>query len=299
MSIRAEKNTELKHEGGNRVTGMGEGVQVTLSEEEQMGAGLDGGDRAIAQFSRGSLYAETNQFGTQSKQFHLQPDVAAVSSAFAFPHALSTTKHPIQDFWVYDGAHPALAATGKIATSRDQILPDRRIMEQDAVEYQRVGAKKGWMFNGSPQQEGPGPSKGGENFPTHTSDGFIQSTPKWFPTPRDAQKQIAALRETPAVDITNNARGIGVTGGGSGNGGMAGGYKEVNPERLKTLPIPMAKYNWTGTRLVGTGREDQGGGGLGSGAGGYRAGYGAMYPTRPVYPQRRTTGLARVTQNAA
>jgi len=80
---------------------------------------------------------------------------------------------------------------------------------------------------------------------------------------------------------------------------MAGGYKEVNPARLSQLPIPMAKYNWTGTRLSGTGREDQGGGTLGSGAGGFRSGYASKYPTRPSFPVRRTTGLSRVTQNAA
>jgi len=297
--IRKEASNYAREDAGNRVTGMGEGVTVQLSEEERLSAGLPSGDRAVAMFSRGSLRAETNQFGTGGKTFHLKPDVAAISSNFAFPKALEEAKHPVPDFWVYDGAHPGLTDRGKISTSRDQILPDKRIMEQDAVEWQRVGSKKGWMFNGAPQQQGPGPAGGGENMPTHTSDGFVNGMQKWTPVPRSEELQIAATRELPAIDITNNARGIGVTGAGSGNGGMAGGYQEVNPERLKTLPIPMAKYNWTGTRLHGTGREDQGGGGLGSGAGGYRAGYQSQYPVRPVFPQRRTTGLSRVTQNAA
>ena len=155
------------------------------------------------------------------------------------------------------------------------------------------------MFNGPPQQNTPGFS--GENTPTHTSDGFIHRIKdnKWSPMERLPEKQGLATREMPAIDIENNARGIGTTGGGSGNGGMAGGYKEVNPARLSQLPIPMAKYNWTGTRLHGTGREDQGGGSLGAGAGGFRAGYASQYPTRPSFPVRRTTGLSRVTQNAA
>ena len=147
------------------------------------------------------------------------------------------------------------------------------------------------MFNGTPQQEGPGGS--GEDKATHTSDGFPDRIKqnRWYPEPRSMEKQGLAVRQLPAIDIENNARGIGTTGSGSGNGGMAGGYKEVDPNRLKALPIPMEKFNWTGTRLTGTAREDQG---TGAGAGGYRAGYVSAYPDRPSFPQRHSTGLSRV-----
>lgn len=257
-----------------------------------------GMDRAMKQFSVGSLRAVTNQFGV-AKDFIVEKRVAAQSCDYPYPEVLRTAKHPVQDFWVYDGAMPTIGNQGKITTSRDQILPNRRIREQDAVEWQRVGSKKGWMFNGPPQQDAPGGQ--GENLPSHTDDGFVNNIPsmRWTPIPRSAEKQGLATRQLPAIDIENNARGIGVTGPGSGQGGMSGGYKQINKERLQSLPVPMAKYNWTGTRLVGTGREDQGGGNVGSGAGGYRAGYQSKYPIRPSFPMRRTTGLSRVTQNAA
>lgn len=273
---------------------------MDISEEERPETqGLASSDRAQAEFSHGSLRALTNQNGTGGKSFQLIPSVKAVSSTFSYSEALLKAKHPVQDFWVYDGAHPGLTDRGKISTSLDQVLPDKRITEQDAVEWNRVGSKKGWMFNGSPQQEGPGAS--GENVPTNTNDGFINRVRdnKWVPMERSSEKQGLATREMPAIDIENNARGIGVAGEGSGNGGMAGGYREVNAERLARLPIPMEKYNWTGSRLAGTGREDQGGGTLGSGAGGFRAGYVSKYATRPSFPVRRTTGLSRITQNAA
>lgn len=253
------------------------------------------GDRAMAQFSVGSLYAITNQQGV-SKPFIEDPKVGAFTTGKHIPESLRTARHPVQDFFVYDGAHATIGAQGKVSTSRTQLLPNKRITEQSAIEWNRVGSKKGWMFNGSPQQEGPGGT--GENVPTHTSDGFINNIPKnrWFPVPRSVEKQGRAIRDLPAIDIENNARGIGVTGQGSGNGGMAGGYREINKRRLAALPIPAQKYNWTGTRLAGTGREDQN---PGAGAGGYRAGYASAYPDRPVFPERRTTGLSRVTQNAA
>ena len=253
------------------------------------------GDRAIAQFSAGSLYNVTNQFGV-TKPFIQDPKVGAFTSGVATPSALHDAKHPVQDFWVYDGAHPTIGHMGKMSTSRQQLLPNKRIHERDAVEWNRVGSKKGWMFNGAPQQEGPGGT--GENVPTHTSDGFPNQIKKnkWFPTPRSIEKQILATRQMPAIDIENNSRGIGLTGGGKGNGGMAGGMHEINKERLAALPIPMEKFNWTGSRLAGTGREDQN---PGSGAGGYRAGMQSAYPDRPYFPQRRSTGLSRVTQNAA
>ena len=273
---------------------------MDISEIERPSTeGLKSSDRAKKEFGNKSLRNTTNQQGTNGYEFKLLPSLAAVSSSFPYPEALLKAKHPVQDFWVYDGAHPGLTDRGKISTSIDQILPNKKITEQDAIEWNRIGSKKGWMFNGPPQQNTPGFS--GENTPTHTSDGFIHRIKdnKWSPMERLPEKQGLATREMPAIDIENNARGIGTTGGGSGNGGMAGGYKEVNPARLSQLPIPMAKYNWTGTRLHGTGREDQGGGSLGAGAGGFRAGYASQYPTRPSFPVRRTTGLSRVTQNAA
>lgn len=256
------------------------------------------GDRAMRQFGQGSLRAITNQRGTGGKQFQLEPHVASVSSSFATPDSLRTTKHPVQDFWVYDGAHPTLTDRGKVATSRDQILPDYRIREQDAIEWNRVGSKKGYMFNGRPQ-EAVGAS--GENVPTHTDDGYIFRIKEnaWRPLSRSSDKQGLATRVLPKIDIENNARGIGVTGEGSGNGGMAGGYRAINAARLAALPIPMEKYNWTGSRIHGTGRLDQAAGGEAQGAGGYRAGYRSKYPERPYLPMRRTIGLSRVTQTAA
>lgn len=256
-------------------------------------------DRAIRQFASSSLRAETNQVGTKGYKFKVIPSIAAVSSSFAYPESLRTSKHPVQDFWVYDGAHPGLTDRGKIATSLQQILPNKRVTEQECVEWNRVGSKKGWMFNGPPQQNKPGFS--GENIPTHTSDGYIKRIHenKWEPMERSEEKQGLATRQLPAIDIENNARGIGVTGRGSGNGGMAGGYRAVNSERLAKLPIPMAKFNWTGSRLSGTGREDQGGANLGNGAGGYRSGYASAYPTRPSFPIRRTVGISKTVQNAA
>lgn len=297
--LRAEALNELE-DGGQRVLGRGPDIRIKVSDEDvdpSSGGGMDG-DPAIAQFSTGSIRAQTNQQGV-GQTWGLIPGLAAVSSTFPNPESLRTARHPVPDFWVYDGAHPGLMDRGKIATTREQVMPDRRIREQDAVEWQRVGAKKGWMFNGPPQENAPGFS--GENTPTHTNDGFISRVQdnKWMPTPRSAEKQGLATRDMPKIDTENNARGIGVTGPGSGSGGMAGGYQEINQERLAHLPIPMEKYNWTGTRLRGTGREDQGGSELGSGAGGYRAGYASKYPDRPSFPTRRTAGLSRVTQNAA
>lgn len=274
-----------------------ENIDPNVSETERPETeGIQSGDRAQSQFGYGSLRSHTNQSGTSGREFNLIPSVAAVSSAFPYSEALVRAKHPVQDFWVYDGAHPGLADRGKISTSLDQVLPNKRVKEQDAVEWNRVGSKKGWMFNGTPQQEKPGGT--GENMPTHTSDGFINRVRdnKWFPMERSSEKQGLATRELPAIDINNNARGIGVTGEGSGNGGMAGGYRAVNAERLARLPIPMARFNHTGTRLAGTGREDQG---LGSGAGGRRSGYASSYPIRPSFPLKRTIGISKVTQNAA
>lgn len=244
------------------------------------------------------LRMQTNQMGTEGKTFLLDPRTKAISSEFANSDLLRTTKHPVQDFWVYDGAYNGLLDRGKIATSRDQILPNFRIKEQDAIEWNRVGSKKGWMFNGKPQQAEGGT---GENVATHTDDGFINriGETKWSPLSRSSDKQGLATRVLPKIDIENNARGIGVTGAGSGNGGMAGGYHDINNARLAALPMPMAKYNWTGSRVVGTGRLDQATGGEAQGAGGYRSGYASIYPERPYLPLRTSPGLSRVTQSAA
>ena len=251
------------------------------------------GDRAVAQFSMGSLYATTNQFGV-TKPFIEDPKVGAFTSGKAVPESVRLARHSVPDFYVYDGAHATIAATGKTASSREQLLPKKSVTEQQAVEWNRIGSKKGWMYNG--KQEGPGGT--GENVPTGTQDGWTEHIKQnhWFPLPRSEAKQGLAAREMPAIDITNNARGIGTGGSSRQGGGMQGGYKEVNQDRLKSLPIPMEKFNWTGSRLAGTAREDQGDG---AGAGGYRAGYKSMYPDRPSFPERRTTGLSKVTQNAA
>ena len=296
MSIKPDHDYNFHTRDGRLTGSKGESVSVELSEEDkEKDSRISGGDRAIKEFSEGSLRAITNQFGTNGYKFQLDPQSKATSSTFAYPETLRTAKHPVQDFFVYDGAQATLTDRGKIATSRDQILPDKRIKEQDAIEWNRVGSKKGWMFEGRPQQEY---GYQGENKPTHTQDGFRESIVrnKWKPLSRSADKQGLATRQLPAIDIENNARGIGTTGEGSGSGGMAGGYREVNKARLARLPIPMEKFNWTGTRLTGTGREDQA---LGSGAGGFRSGYASKYPDRPTFPLRRTTGLSRVTQNAA
>jgi len=263
-------------------------------EEEKKDANVPvAGDRAVAQFSVGSLYAITNQRGV-TEPFIEDPKVGAFTTGKAVPESVRLARHSVPDFYVYDGAHATIGHTGKTHSSRDQLLPNKQVTEQSAVEWNRIGSKKGWMYNS--RQEGPGGV--GENVPTNTQDGWtgqIQQN-RWFPVPRSEEKQGLATREMPAIDVTNNARGIGTGGNGRQGGGMSGGYQEVNPRRLKSLPIPMEKFNWTGNRLAGTGREDQG---TGAGAGGFRAGYASAYPDRPSFPERRTTGLSRVTQNAA
>lgn len=283
-------------EPSKRLKDTRDNAAVTLSEEDKTEGSAAQGDRAMAQFGRGSLRNETNQLGTGGYKFKLEPQLAAISQEKGYSIKLKEARQPVQDFWVYDGAHPNLTDRGSVATSRDQILPNKRISEQEAIEWQRVGSKKGWMFNGKPQEA---VGLEGENVPTHTDDGYVHTIKnhRWMPLGRSAEKQGLATREFPAIDIENNSRGIGLTGPGSGNGGMAGGYREITKHRLAALPIPMAKYNWTGTRLTGTGREDQGH--LASGAGGYRSGYASQYPDRPSFPVRRTTGLSRLTQNAA
>ena len=295
MSIRADRHYDFQQSDSKHTGSKGESVTVTLEEEKEVKPEtIYKGDRAIQEFSVRSLRSITNQSGTNGYTFHLDPNTKAVSSEFSYPETLRKTKHPVQNFWVYDGAQPTIGSTGKIATSRDQILPNKRIREQDAIEWNRVGSKKGWMFNGRPQQDY---GTKGEDTPTHTSDGFEESIRrnKWVPFTRSADKQGLATREMPAIDIVNNARGVGTTGEGSGSGGMAGGYREVNPKRLSKLPIPMAKYNWTGNRPSGTAREDQS---LQHGAGGFRSGYASKYPMRPSFPERRNRAISRVTQNA-
>ena len=295
MSIKPDHDYDFRAKDGRKTGGHGESIAITLSPEDKSEGKQPSGDRAIAQFSEGSLRKTTNQFGTNGYKFNLDPRTKAISSDFAYSDKLRTTKHAVQDFFVYDGAQATLTDRGTIATSRDQILPNFRIKEQDAIEWNRIGSKKGWMFNGKPQ-ESDGIS--GENKATSAVYGWVDSVEKhkWQPLNRSADKQGLATREMPAIDIENNARGIGTTGEGSGSGGMAGGYREINKNRLSKLPIPNAKFNWTGTRLTGTGREDQS---IQHGAGGFRSGYASKYPIRPSFPMRRTTGLSRVTQNAA
>jgi len=296
MVFNAEREADLPRAPVQPRAPVPSGPKGEVPEEEKEEAQVKVvGNRAMAQFSVGSLYNITNQQGV-TKPFIEDPKVGAFTSGKAVPDVLRTAKHPVQDFFVYDGAHATIGAQGKTHTSRQQLLPNKRITEQSALEWNRVGSKKGWMFNGSPQQKGPGGT--GENVPTHTSDGFVSDIQqnRWFPIPRSAEKQGLAVRQFPAIDIENNARGIGRTGGGSGGGGMAGGYHEITKSRLDALPIPTEKFNWTGSRLVGTGRENEG---PAAGAGGYRAGYASIYPDRPSFPQRRTTGLSSVTQNTA
>lgn len=273
---------------------MGEN-RTDKTEEEDEGEGevdaSNGMDPAIQQFSTGgpTLRTQTNQLGTMGKKFQLEPRLKAISSTFSYSTDLLHAKLPVENFWVYDGAYPGLTDRGSIATSRDQILPNFRINEQSAIEWNRVGSKKGWMFEGSPQEKY---GHSGENVPSFTSDGWTSriAETKWNPTPRSEEKQGEAVHDLPAVDIVNNARGIGLTGKGTGNGGMAGGRQEVNPSRLKPLPVPMAKYNWTGNRLHGTGREDQSSGG--AGAGGFRAGYRSQYGVAPYIQRRPNVGMA-------
>jgi hypothetical protein len=262
------------------------------TQKDRMGV-PEGRDRAIAQYSVGSLYNITNQSGVK-RPFSEDPHVRPFTMGTAMPELLRTTRQPVPDFWTYDGAQPTIGAQGKTATSRYQMLPHKKVTEQQAVEWNRIGSKKGWQFNS--RQAGPGGV--GERKPTFTSDGFPKTIEqnRWFPVPRSEENQHRAVRLMPAIDIENNSRGIGLTGPGAGNGGMAGGYKEINQSRLAALPIPAEKFNWTGTRLVGTGRENEG---IGAGAGGFRAGYKSQYPDRPSFPERRTMGLSRVTQNAA
>lgn len=270
----------------------GEKTETKEGEKESAKVPVSG-DRAVAQFSVGSLYAITNQFGV-TKPFIEDPKVGAFTSGKAVPESVRLARHSVPDFYVYDGAHATIAATGKTASTREQLLPKKSVTEQDAIEYNRWGSKKGWLYNS--KQEGPGGQP--ESMPTGTQDGWTEHIKQnhWFPVPRSEAKQGLATREMPAIDIQNNARGIGSGGDGRQGGGMQGGYKEVNPNRLKSLPVPMEKFNWTGSRLAGTAREDQG---AGAGAGGYRAGFASMYPDRPSFPERRTTGLSKVTQNAA
>lgn len=263
-------------------------IEVNVVDEAGQSTSTHNGDRAMREYSWGKSLRDVTNIGTAEGETWNLPPWERDNSTFPVPESVRTARLPVPDFWTYDGAQPTLAHTGKITTSRFQVLPDKRIREQDAVEWQRVGCKKGWMFNGHPQQEGPGGR--GEDVPSHAPlDGWIKDMRRWTPQKIDMEKQEMALRETPAVDIRNRARGTGMTS--RGGGGMAGGYQVVNQERLSSLPIPHARFNWTGTRPRRTAREDQGGGELGSGAGGYRAGYRSRYATRPSY-----TAVSRVRE---
>lgn len=260
--------------------GVGDNTKPSINDMD-MDPTMGADDRAQKEYGVNDLYNLTNGMGPP--KFHLEPGLKAVSSDFPYPETLSTTKQPVPSFWTYSSAYPGLTDRGKIATSLDQVLPNKRITEQDAIEWNRVGSKKGWMFCGKPQQ---GYGYSGENVPTHTDDGFLDliGKNKYHALPRSAEKQGIATRELPAIDIVNNARGIGVTGPNSGNGGMAGGYHAVQPDRLTALPVPMEKFCWTGSRLQGTARTDRG-------AGGRRSGYDSVYPMQPNIPIRRSFGI--------
>lgn len=268
---------------------MGSAVEHdVLDNETDLPRNIYDSDRAVKEFSAGSLRALTNQQGCDGKKFSVMPSLRPYVEDGYFPDSLRTAKPPVQNFWVYDGAQPTIGMNGETPTSLDQILPASDLREQSFIEWNRVGSKKGWMFHGRPQEDYDSPV--GENVPTHTDDGWPMQIKqhRWAPMEVDPALQRKAHQETPAIDITNNARGIGVTGQGSGNGGMAGGYKEVNPQRLRQLPIPMAKYNWTGSRLHGTGRESEG---LRQGAGGFRAGYNSQYGEFPAILRAQNTGV--------
>lgn len=251
----------------------------------------------LREYGRHSLRAETNQEGC-TDHFYPSKEIEAISTNSAFPDKLRTAKLPVQNFWTYDGAYNTVTHGGKMAGNPDELLPVERLHEADFVAYQRYGSKKGWLYN-SPEC-GVGPYRP-EQYPTHTQDGWPNQIKqrRWRPDPSDPTKQELAERQMPKIDIVNNARGIGRTGEGSGSGGMSGGYQEVNPKRLKFLPIPQAKFNWTGTRAVRTGREDQSGAAMGAGAGGFRAGYASRYPSRVYIPPSRSaiTGLIGTPKN--
>lgn len=265
----------------------------TLDQETSLPTSIYANDRAVREFGQRSLYNTTNQEGCDGKKFSVMPSLRPFMSDGYYPETLRTAKPPVSDFWVYDGAQPTVGHNGSTPTSLDQLLPKSNLREQSFIEWNRVGSKKGWMFNGPPQEGYDAP--GGENVPSFTSDGWPMQIKdnRWQPMEVDPALQRAAHQDLPAIDVENNARGIGVTGQGSGNGGMAGGYKEVNPERLKQLPIPMKKFNHTGTRLHGTGRLDQA---ARQGAGGFRSGYQSQYGDFPaLLIQKGNTGVRYFT----
>lgn len=241
-------------------------------------------DRAVNEFSEGSLRAVTNQFGTQGKKFHVEPRLASVSSAFPYSDTLHEG-HAIQDFFVYDGAQATIGAQGKMATSRDQVMPNKRIREQDAIYWNRVGSKKGYMFETNFEDN----YVPGETIPSST---YLRGDSKkgvkrhkWTPIPRTTDSQGMALRDEPDVQRTNLGRGIGVSRGGYGS--MAGGYQQVTKERIRSLAKPMAKWNHTGNRQLGSARTDRSGT-ANRGAGGYRSGYKSIYPDFPYFINRKS-----------
>ncbi len=264
-----------------------------LDAETSLPKSIYANDRAVKEFGKPSLRDYTNQEGCDGKKFSVMPSMRPFVSDGYYPDSLRTAKPPVQDFWVYDGAQPTLGHNGSTPTSLDQLLPASKLRQQTFVDWYRVGSKKGWMFNGPPQEEYDAPS--GENVPTFTSDGWMDQIKynRWEPMAVDPALQRVAHQDLPAIEVENNARGIGVTGQGSGNGGMAGGYKEVNPERLKQLAIPMKKFNHTGDTVHGTGRLDQG---ARQGAGGFRSGYNSQYGDFPALLIRRgDTGIRYFT----
>jgi len=194
---------------------------------------------------------------------------------------------------VYDGAVPNIHTPTKIPGSSDDLLPVLRLQEADFVEFQRAGSKKGWTFHSPMSGESTGfyPHK----TPQHEIHGWMSQLTKRRRTKAitDPTSQIAVTRDFEDINRTNNARGIGITGPSSGNGGMAGGYQEVQPERLRVLPAPNPRFNFMGTRLAHTQRGDDSGIGNGAGAGGFRSGLSSRYPERPQFVEQRRPGMGQ------
>lgn len=236
-------------------------------------------------YGRKSLRAHTNWQGCDT-QFSVLPELRPYVSDHYNPQSLVKAKHAVEPFWTYDGAQATLHNHEKQPGSTDDILPPSKLQERDFIVYQRYGSKKGWLYNSPNQSKGP---YWPEDKPTHTEDGWTEQIKNNRYTVMETSKEKQGMysREIPFIDIQNNARGIGVSGPGKGQGGMAGGYQAINPQRLEKLPVPKASSNWTGSRPHGTARTDMAGGGTGAGAGGFRSGYLSQYPERPYIPDRR------------
>jgi len=246
-------------------------------------------DPAVKEFSRGSLRNETNWEGCDDHFVPLK-EIQNISNNGQFTEALEKAKLPVHNFWVYDGAIPNIHTHPKVPASADDLLPPLRLSEADFVEFQRAGSKKGWTFHSPMSGEGPYYP---HTKPQHEIHGWMSQLTKRRRHKQidDPNPQIAVTRDFESINRTNNARGIGITGPSSGNGGMAGGYQEVQPERLRVLPAPNPRFNFMGTRLAHTQRDDDSG--PGAGAGGFRSGLSSRYPERPQFVERRRPGMGQ------